>query len=119
MPVSTPSDPQSAALLAHILQQTQQNISFLAAQNYITPTEAAELITRLSQGPSSTSSSSVDNVTNSMNNLAVGPARADSARRVPPPPPRATSVQKARAIWAYNEEGRVSPSLISPDTHGS
>ena len=117
MPVSTPSDPQSASLLAHILQQTQQNISFLAAQNYITPTEAAELITRLSQGPSSTNAS-VDNVASAVSNLSVGPARTESVRRnVPPPPPRASNVQKARTLWAYNEDGRVSPaytSLLTP-----
>ncbi|KAI0788059.1 SH3 domain-containing protein [Fomes fomentarius] len=106
MPVSTPSDPQSAALLAHVLSQTQQNISFLAAQNYITPTDAAELLTRLSQAPSP--SPSVDNLTPAVNNLSVGPARTDSVRRnIPPPPPsRASNVQKARAIWAYNEDGR-------------
>lgn len=109
MPVSTPSDPASAALLAHVLSQTQQNISFLAAQNYITPTDAAELLTRLSQAPSPTPS--VDNLTPALNNLSVGPAPTDSVRRnIPPPPPsRASNVQKARAIWAYNEDGRVSP----------
>ncbi|KAI0749882.1 SH3 domain-containing protein [Daedaleopsis nitida] len=107
MPISTPSDPQSAALLAHILSQTQQNISFLAAQNYISPTEAAELITRLSQGSASTpATSSTDHLSSSLQNLAVGPARTpDTGRRVPPPPPR-INVVKARALWAYNEDGR-------------
>ncbi|TFK82703.1 SH3-domain-containing protein [Polyporus arcularius HHB13444] len=107
MPISTPSDPAAAALLAHILSQTHQNISFLAAQNYISPTEAAELITRLSQGPASSSAaSSTDTLATSMNNLAVGPARTpEPARRIPPPPAR-HNVQQARALWAYNEDGR-------------
>ncbi|KAI9001523.1 hypothetical protein BD414DRAFT_474925 [Trametes punicea] len=107
MPVSTPSDPQTAALLAHILSQTQQNISFLAAQNYISPTEAAELITRLSQGPRASNDSSPDALVSGVNNLAVAPARSPSpARRVVPPPPPRQSTKRARALWAYNEDGR-------------
>ncbi|KAI0366337.1 SH3-domain-containing protein, partial [Pilatotrama ljubarskyi] len=103
-----PSDPQAAALLAHILSQTQQNISFLAAQNYISPTEAAELITRLSQRPRATDDASVNSLASGVNNLAVNPARSPSpARRVvPPPPPRHDNVKRARALWAYNEDGR-------------
>ncbi|KAI0833740.1 SH3 domain-containing protein [Trametes gibbosa] len=104
MALSTPSDPQAAALLAHVLSQTQQNISFLAAQNYISPTEAAELITRLSQGPRQPSA---DSLATSMHNLAVGPARSPSpARRVVPPPPPRQNNRRARALWGYNEDGR-------------
>ena len=106
MPVSTPSDPQAAALLAHVLSQTQQNINFLASQNYISVNEASELIARLSQGPTSPITPP-DSLAASMNNLAVGPVRTpEPSRRIPPPPPR-NSVQKARALWAYNEDGRV------------
>ncbi|KAI9066124.1 SH3-domain-containing protein [Trametes sanguinea] len=108
MPVSPPpSDPQAAALLAYILSQTQQNISFLASQNYISPTEAAELITRLSQSPRATADASTDSLASSMNNLAVAPVRSPSpARRVVPPPPPRQTTRRARALWAYNEEGR-------------
>ncbi|KAI0350059.1 SH3-domain-containing protein [Trametes cingulata] len=107
MPLSTPTDPQAAALLAHVLSQTQQNISFLASQNYISPTEAAELITRLSQGPRATNDSSLDSLASGVNNLAVNPARSPSpARRVIPPPPPRHNVKRARALWAYNEDGR-------------
>ena len=103
MPITTPSDPQAAALLAHVLSQTQQNISFLASQNYISPAEASELIARLSQSPQA------DSLAASMNNLAVTPARAPSpVRRVVPPPPARNTTKKARALWAYNEDGRVS-----------
>ncbi|KAL1949795.1 hypothetical protein VTO73DRAFT_8676 [Trametes versicolor] len=104
MPVSTPNDPQAAALLSHVLSQTHANVLFLASQNYISSFEATEIITRLSQGPSSPST---DSVAASMQNLAVGPARVPSpARRgVPPPPPR-NNTKRARAIWPYNEDGR-------------
>ncbi|KAJ8462991.1 hypothetical protein ONZ51_g10553 [Trametes cubensis] len=101
MSITTPSDPQAAALLAHVLSQTQQNISFLASQNYISPTEASELIARLSQSPQA------DSLAASMNNLAVSPVRAPSpVRRVIPPPPPRTNTKRARALWAYNEDGR-------------
>ncbi|PIL29888.1 hypothetical protein GSI_08097 [Ganoderma sinense ZZ0214-1] len=101
MPITTPSDPQAAALLAHVLQQTQTNINFLASQDYITHAEASDLLSRLTQGGPQ------DSLISSVNNLAVGPARTpEPARRsVPPPPPR-NNVQKARAQWAYNEDGR-------------
>ena len=114
MPVTTPSDPQAAALLAHVLEQTQTNINFLASQNYITHAEASDLISRLTQGGPQ------DSLVSSMNSLAVGPARTpDPARRsVPPPPPR-NSVQKARAQWAYNEDGRVSLSYCAPSVVSS
>ncbi|KAI0648864.1 SH3 domain-containing protein [Trametes meyenii] len=107
MPVSTPSDPQTAALLAHVLSQTQQNISFLASQNYISATDATELITRLTQGPRATHDASTDSLTASIHNLSVGPLRSPSpARRVVPPPPVRHNTKRARAIWAYNEDGR-------------
>ncbi|KAI0671973.1 SH3 domain-containing protein [Trametes maxima] len=107
MPVPTPSDPQAAALLAHVLSQTQQNISFLASQNYISATDATELITRLTQGPRATHDAPSDSLAASFHNLSVGPARSPSpARRVVPSPPARHNTKRARAIWAYNEDGR-------------
>ncbi|KAI0774970.1 SH3 domain-containing protein [Trametes elegans] len=107
MPVSTPSDPQAAALLAHVLSQTQQNINFLAAHNYITPADAADVLARLSQGPRSSSDAISDSLASSVHNLAIAPARSPSpARRTVPPPPPRNNTKKARAIWAYNEDGR-------------
>lgn len=112
MPIPTPADPQAAALLAHVLTQTTANINFLASQNYITPAEASDLISRLSQSPNA--AASTDALASSFHNLAVGPARTpEPARRVPPPPAR-NNVQKARAVWAYNEDGRVRPGLPLP-----
>ena len=62
-----------------------------------------DLISRLTQGGTQ------DALVSSMNNLAVGPARApEPTRRSIPPPPARSNVQQARALWAYNEDGRVS-----------
>ena len=82
MPIPTPSDPAMAALPAHVLSQTQQNICS-AARNYTSPTEAAELITR------SSATSATHTLANSMSNLAVGPAcTPDPACFILPPPAR-------------------------------
>ncbi|PCH42636.1 SH3-domain-containing protein [Wolfiporia cocos MD-104 SS10] len=92
-----PSDPQAAALLAHVLSQTHQNIAFLASQNYITPADAAEITARLSAHQS-------NSLAEDMSITARRePSPPPPARRIPPPPPRA---QRARALWAYNEDGR-------------
>ncbi|CCM07059.1 uncharacterized protein FIBRA_09381 [Fibroporia radiculosa] len=93
MPV--PTDPQAAALLTHVLSQIEQNVAFLSSQNYISSGDAADIMARLTalQKTSDTQS------------LAVGPPRAapSPARQVPLPPARS---QKAKALWAYNEDGQ-------------
>ncbi|CAL1715950.1 unnamed protein product [Somion occarium] len=100
-------------LLAHILSQTQANISFLAAQDIISPADASDMITRLATAQTKRSYST-DQQTNGFNALAIAPAPSHSPvaepqavappvrRNIPAPPPR---VQKAKAIWAYNDDG--------------
>lgn len=95
-----PSDPQAAALLAHILAQTRENISFLASHNYLSSTDAADITARLA------TAQTTDVLTNGVQALAIAaPQEADGPRRIPPPRPRA---QRATALWAYNEDGQVS-----------
>ncbi len=109
-----PSDPQAAALLAHVFSQTQANISFLAAQNYISPTDASELISRLTTAQSRGNTDA--SLANSMQALAVVPTNTGRRSAPPPPPPR---TQRARAVWAYNEDGRVCRILLSIVVHNS
>ncbi|OCH89622.1 SH3-domain-containing protein [Obba rivulosa] len=98
----TPSDPQAAALLAHVISQTQQNISFLASQGYISPADAADMTRRLSEADNA--SSPVEAMRNlSLSPPVAEPAPAPARRGIPPPPPR---TQRARAVWAYNDDGR-------------
>ena len=111
-----PSDPQAVALLAHVLSQTQANINFLASQNYITSSKAFELIGRLSQGPAAVHALS-PYVAASISNLSLGPVRSsEPARRVVPPPHPRNRTTQARALWAYNEHGRVRPDDSRPLT---
>ncbi|OBZ72329.1 [PSI+] inducibility protein 3 [Grifola frondosa] len=86
--MSTPSDPQAAALLAHVVSQTEQNISFLASQNYISSTEAADIIARLPKPQSKGA------IANSMSSLTLVPARSPSPsrRNIPPPPPQVIEI---------------------------
>lgn len=108
-----PQDPQTSALLAHVFQQTQSNISFLASQNYISPAEASDFISRLTTAQTRANNAtnrSVDSFQSSMQNLSAAPIAApvspnNTGRRIPPPPP--ARLQRAKALWAYNEEGRV------------
>lgn len=111
------SDPKTAALVAHVFQQTQANISFLASQNYITPSEASELISHLTtaQSRGNTPAAVDDSFANSMQNLSVSPNNTGRRNVPPPPPPR---YQRAKALWAYNEDGRVRGTPISSHTIG-
>lgn len=84
----------SAALLAHIVSQTQENINFLAQNDYISAGDASAILSRLPGA----------------NPMAhVQPDRAVPARVVPPPtkrpktppPPPVPAVIQARALWDY------------------
>jgi len=85
------------AYLAHILAQTRANIDFLVAHNHISPADADLMRNRL---PSANTASAPP--IEEMNNLSVS---APGRRAVPPPPPRSAPTQRARAVWAYNEDG--------------
>ena len=98
------SNAQNDALLAHIFQQTQANVSFLASQSYITATEASEIMSRLTTAQSRGNTAGAD-ITASMQNLQVAPpaaplAMVDTGRRNVPPPPARRTV-RAKALWAY------------------
>ncbi|TFK40214.1 SH3 domain-containing protein [Crucibulum laeve] len=98
-----PQDPQAAALLAHVLLQVEQNVQFLASNNYISQADASAILTKLPNA-SASNNGAIANLTSRMGNL-----RAAAAPSAPPPAPRAvpTAPQgvQARAIWAYNENG--------------
>ncbi|KAF8199668.1 SH3 domain-containing protein [Pholiota molesta] len=40
-----PQDPQAAALLAHVLSQIEDNVNFLASQDYISQADASAILT--------------------------------------------------------------------------
>ena len=104
-----------SALLAHIVSQTKANISFLASQNHITQADANTMLSRLdaveSRGITSPHAA-VSGIASTMQSLSVNappqpsPVTPPPVRRDVPPPPSRT--QKAKALWAYNEDGTVS-----------
>lgn len=108
--MSRPSDPQAVALLDHVFAQTLSNIEFLASHNYISAVDASQLSSRLisAQGQRDPVGGSL---AASMQALAVAPAPPPSRRNVPSPPQPRTV--QARALWAYNEDGRVRPQIAS------
>lgn len=108
----TMSKPSETVFLSHIISQTQANVSFLAAHNYISGTDASDILNRLAEAQAKgIASNSTTTLANSVSSLSiVGPPQPSitpppARRAVPPPPPR---YQRAKALWAYNEDGRVS-----------
>ena len=104
--MSRPSDPQASALLDHILAQTLSNVEFLASHNYISPVDASQISTRLITAQNRGDAEADTPLVQSMQALAVTPIPPAPGRRVVPPPPQ-PRLKQARALWAYNEDGRV------------
>ncbi|KAJ3474577.1 hypothetical protein NLI96_g12381 [Meripilus lineatus] len=105
------SKANETAFLSHIISQTQANISFLVANNYLSSTDASDMISRLAEAQAKgIANRSTSTIGNSISNLSITPPPQPSVtppparRNVPPPPPRYI---RARALWAYNEDGRV------------
>lgn len=103
------SDP---ALLVHIAAGVERDIEFLVAQNYLTRADASGILNKLSN-----ISANAGHNTPSQQSRASpfptafsAPATPGSVGRRSVPPAPAAPVQvypKARALWAYNENGEV------------
>jgi LAS seventeen-binding protein 1/2 len=116
----------SSALLSHILSQTRQNIELLMAHNQIPRYIGQDMLTKLPTA----SDAAVRDLSEQTRRMTIpspplpppsinyspppGPPSGPPARRiVPPPQPR---IQRAKALWAYNENASVSLSyqILSP-----
>lgn len=107
----SPQDPQTAALLAHVVSQIEQNVNFLASQNYISQSDASNILTKL---PNVNGADDVNQLNSRMANLMPTPMMpTPSPRVVPRAPMAAPSGSQAKALWAYNENGEVCTHLIS------
>jgi len=99
------SNPESAALLAHIVSQLETNVQFLVSQNYISRADANAFLAKLPKnGVPQTAASS--NLASRMKNLVTLSPSPPAAPARP-----AAQVQQARALWAYNEHGQDSDDL--------
>ena len=113
--------PDHSALLAHIVSQTRQNVEFLIAQNEISR-DAGQRI--LSQLPAA-SDVTVQELSDQTRRMTIpSPAPQPSIQYDPPPTPpsgppvRRTpqpqpTLQQAKALWSYNENGSVGTPPLS------
>lgn len=142
-----------AALMAHIIAQTQANVSFLQTHGYLSPSDAADVQNKLATA--FTSKNSTNSLVSMTKNMSISPppqptaqvtapGRYQSPPQSPFQPPQSQSPSyqhptpynqvspsqpqwqppsgpppssyhsspppnvRARALWAYNEDGRVS-----------
>lgn len=89
----TARDPQSAALLAHVVSQVEANVQFLVSQNYISQSDASTFLAKLPNGASPAPSTGF---------LGKIMPRVTARKSSGPP------VVQARALWPYNEGNAVS-----------
>lgn len=90
---------ETAALMAHVIAQTQANIQFLQEYGYLDPTHAANIQAQLA-----VASVSGRNANNGQTAAFSVPA----TRAMVVPPPAAQQTVQAKTLWAYNEDGSVS-----------
>ena len=100
----SPQDPQAAALLAHVVSQVEQNVQFLASENYISQADASAILTKL------------PNPNRGVTQITNGVAKMPLATRAVPVAP---GVKQAKALWPYNENGQVSSAVTFALIHGS
>ncbi|KAL5485776.1 hypothetical protein ACEPAI_6817 [Sanghuangporus weigelae] len=84
------------AYVAHIVEQIQHNVAFLVENGHISQQNADSILAHL---PGQASVAAVVAPT-------PIPVPVTTPRRVPAPPVSAPKTVKARAIWAYNENGQ-------------
>jgi len=98
-----PQDPQTAALLAHVVSQIEQNVNFLASQNYISQSDASTILNKLPNPQGATQNTGgIAGITSRMSNM-MGRTPAPAPRAVPAAP----SLPQARALWAYKGDVSV------------
>ncbi|TFY68017.1 hypothetical protein EVG20_g3718 [Dentipellis fragilis] len=96
--------PDTAALMSHIVSQTRQNVEFLMSQNEISREAGHDILRKL---PSASDSSIMALSSQTARMTIPSPSHTPAAppepvRSAPPPASRTT---RAKALWAYNENG--------------
>jgi len=97
-----PQDPQAAALLAHVVGQIEQNVEFLASQNYISQSDASAILTNLPNVANIPPPSGINGLAARVSNMMVGTPSTPETRTPAPPPPAQISLPQVKALWAYS-----------------
>jgi LAS seventeen-binding protein 1/2 len=105
-----------SALLAHIVSQTRQNVEFLVAQNEISRDAGQRILSQL-PGASDAAVLELAEQTGRMTIPSPPSQPSNEYDRPPGPPsgplvrrnspPSQPSLQRAKALWSYNENGSV------------
>ena len=103
-----PQDPQAAALLAHVVAQIEQNVEFLASQNYISQSDASAILTKLPNVANNPTPTGINGLAARVSNMMP---RTPEARTPAPPPPVRTSLPQVKALWAYSGDVSICPSF--------
>jgi hypothetical protein len=115
----------SSALLAHIVSQTRQNVEFLVAQDEISRDAGQRILAQLPNA----SDVALRDLSEQTRRMTIpvpapspqppidydrpsAPPSGPPARRNAQQPP---SLQQAKALWAYNENGSVSVPRFTAD----
>jgi LAS seventeen-binding protein 1/2 len=99
------SDP---AYISHIVSQTRANVDFLQAQGYLTVEDAASIRSKLANSSLKTYGNlSVNIPVSTSQSRNPIPTYQSNYPRPPQLPQLTPSYPRARALWAYNEDGRV------------
>ena len=107
-----PQDPQAAALLAHIVSQIEQNVNFLASQDYISQNDASSILTKLPNIANNPNPSGINGLAARVSNMMVQNPSTPGTRSPAPPPPARSTLPQVKALWAYSGDVRVPPLLI-------
>lgn len=104
--------------VSHIISQTRANIDFLQAQGHLTVEDAANMRSKLAEAnakapgkpvntPVSTPWLPLDPVPTYYQPHPPHPSQPPQPPQLTSPPQPTPNYSRARALWAYNEDGRV------------
>src|SRR5712671_3923338 len=100
--------PNHSALLAHIVSQTRQNVEFLMAQNEISRDVGQGILSNLPTASDIT----VRELSEQTRRMTIPPSSPPPGTPSGPPVRRSLqpqpNLQRAKALWTYNENGSVS-----------
>ena len=99
-----------SAFVFHLVSQTQANIDFLRTQGYLTVEDAANIQSKLATATVKAPEKSVNLPIPAPQPHTLAPNHQPNPfnpLNSPQPSQAAPSHHRARALWGYNEDGRV------------